>query len=326
MLVLDAPSLAAALPMDKAIAATMHGFRSNFGENAFDSDEIGHDLVDFRAKQEQFRALGLRLVTLATQNPAGEPPLVRALVVAVDRSSNEIVATLDGPSLTAIAAGARSGLATDLLAEATSSVVALLGPRDISLAQLAAITSVRAISHVSIHGSSPSESNATLAAAKAMANAAYEVRIASTPAEAVADADIVCVATTSSTPLFCDDELKPGVHINAFGSRTPTRREVPSETVCKSIVTVDTRPGAMVEAGDLLIPMEEGLIGHDHIHADLADLLHGRVVGRTSPGQTTLFKSVGVSAQDLMIAELALTRARSLHLGHRLDFDDIHHR
>jgi ornithine cyclodeaminase/alanine dehydrogenase-like protein (mu-crystallin family) len=139
--------------------------------------------------------------------------------------------------------------------------------------------------------------------------------VANNPDEALAEADIVCTATTSHTPVFADADLKPGTHISAIGSYTPEMQEVSAETVARALVVVDSRSATLAETGDLLQPMQTGLFGEEHISAELGEIILGRKPGRQSPEQITYFKSVGVAVQDAMAAQLALQNAQTLGLG-----------
>jgi ornithine cyclodeaminase/alanine dehydrogenase-like protein (mu-crystallin family) len=138
------------------------------------------------------------------------------------------------------------------------------------------------------------------------------------PTKAVRDADIICAATTSRESVFRDDDLKPGVHINAVGSYTPAAREVPPETVVRAKVVVDSREAAWEEAGDLIQPCEAGLIGRDHIHAELGEIVLRRKPARTDDREITFFKSVGIAIQDAAASRVAMQNARRLGLGARV--------
>jgi ornithine cyclodeaminase len=123
-----------------------------------------------------------------------------------------------------------------------------------------------------------------------------------------ASADIVCTCTTSSDPVIAGSLLAPGAHVNAVGAYTPQMREVDTEGVHRARVVVETREAAMAEAGDLLIPIAEGAIGPDHILADLAEVVRGAEV-RATEEDVTLFKSVGVAFEDLVVASAAMERS-----------------
>jgi len=144
------------------------------------------------------------------------------------------------------------------------------------------------------------------------------VRVATSSQEAVADADVICTATTSSTPVFDDADLKPGVHINGIGAYTPAMTEVPSATVKRALAVVDSRDAALAEAGDLILPIQQGLITETHIHAELGELVLGRKQGRTGADHSTCFKSVGIAVQNALAASLAVKNAEASGLGQRV--------
>jgi len=141
------------------------------------------------------------------------------------------------------------------------------------------------------------------------------VHVAASPAEAVRRADVVCTATTSTTPVFDDADVRPGTHINAVGAYTPQMREVPTETVLRARVVIDHRTASLAEAGDLLIPIREGRMTEAHIWAELGEIVAGLKPGRLSPDEITLFKSVGVAVQDVAAAAAVLEAARRQNLG-----------
>ena len=139
--------------------------------------------------------------------------------------------------------------------------------------------------------------------------------IADSPAKAVKNADVVCTATTSNSPVFPGSSLQPGTHINAIGSFTPEMQEIDEETVRKAIIFFDSRSAVLEEAGDLIIPMNSGVLNEADLGNELGAILLGLHPGRTDPEQVTLFKSVGVAVQDAAAASLALRRAKELDLG-----------
>jgi ornithine cyclodeaminase len=120
----------------------------------------------------------------------------------------------------------------------------------------------------------------------------------------VASSDVICTCTTSPTPLFDGNLIKPGTHLNVVGAFQPRTREVDDVTVQRSRVVVDTYTAALDEAGDILIPLNKGLITREHIWADLHELLSGKKAVRTNAEEVTLFKSVGIAIEDLATAEL----------------------
>ena len=144
------------------------------------------------------------------------------------------------------------------------------------------------------------------------------VRIARTSDEAVQNADIICTATTSTTPVFADSKLKAGVHISAIGSYTPEMQEIPSATVSRARIVVDSISATLAETGDLVIPIGAGLLRPEDIHTELGEIILGRKPGRQSPAEITFFKSVGVAVQDAMAAQIALENAKIMGLGQNI--------
>jgi ornithine cyclodeaminase/alanine dehydrogenase-like protein (mu-crystallin family) len=126
---------------------------------------------------------------------------------------------------------------------------------------------------------------------------------------------VICTATTSANPVFDDANVQPGTHINAIGAYTPEMQEIPAETVLRARVVIDHHEAALAEAGDLLIPMEAGMMSVDHIHAELGEIIAGEKVGRQTEDEITLFKSVGVAVQDVAAAGAVLEAAREAGLG-----------
>lgn len=258
-------------------------------------------------------ALGLKLVSVFGSNIPRGLPLINSLVMAVDPATGAPAALIEGSSLTAIRTGAASGAATEVLARRDASVVAILGSGVQARRQLEAVCTVRNIREVRVF---------SLAGAEAFASemAGYgpvpdHITIVDSPEAAVREADIICGATTSRTPVFDGRDLKPGAHVNGIGSFTPEMQEIDAETVRRSRVFVDSRVAALAEAGDLIIPLQEGDITTDHILGELGEVISGQVPGRTDDHQVTFFKSVGVAVQDAMAAQIVLRNGLAQGLG-----------
>lgn len=256
------------------------------------------------------RALAIKIVTVFPNNSRLDLPSIFGLVVVLDASTGAPLALMEGSRVTAVRTGATSGLATNFMARRDARSVALFGAGVQARTQLAGVRAVRDINEVRI------VSRRTDAAERLAGELVdVNVRVVRDPSEALRGADIVITATTSSTPLFSGGDLEPGTHINAIGAYAPSMREVDSATVQRARVVVDTREGAAAEAGDLIIPMREGVIAIDHIRAELGELVSGAVAGRTSEEEITLFKSVGHAAQDVALARCILDRATSEDIG-----------
>lgn len=245
--------------------------------------------------------LGVKLISLCEDNPAKGLPLAQAVTILMDADNGTPLAVLDAGYLTAVRTGAAAGVATDVLARRDARVAAIFGAGVQGRTQLEAIAAVRPLRKAFVFDVDAGA--ASVFAKELSARLGLEVEPASSPA-ALREADIVSTATTSATPVFADGDLKPGVHINAIGSYKPHVREIPAEAVLRARVFVDDRRSALEEAGDLIIPIREGLIGEDHVRAEIGEVLAGLKPGRASDDETTLFKSVGNAVLDLAVASL----------------------
>ncbi|HUV80215.1 MAG TPA: hypothetical protein VMW40_05260 [Candidatus Bathyarchaeia archaeon] len=216
--------------------------------------------------------------------------------------------------------GAASGAATDLLARPDSKVAAIFGAGVQARTQLEAVCAVRPIQTVWIYDLIPARVESFITEMAGKGPIPNDLRAATSPQQAVADADVICTATTSFTPVFTDADLKQGVHINGVGSYTPEMQEIPTETVSRALVVVDSRDAALAEAGDLIRPIQQGIISEVHIHAEIGEIVLGRKQGRMHSEQVTFFKTVGVAVQDAAAARIALQNAQALGLGQRVDW------
>ncbi len=257
--------------------------------------------------------LGAKIVSVFPRNLERGLPTIHAVVIVVDGETGAPVALMDGTYLTALRTGAASGAATDLLARPDAQVVAVFGAGTQGRTQLEAVCAVRPIARALVFDADPDR--AARYAAEMRGSIPADVRVAASPAEAVRQADVICTATTSSTPVFDGRDVRPGTHINAIGAYTPQMQEVDAETIRRAKVVIDSRQASLAEAGDLLIPLQQGLITEAHIHAELGEIVLGRRPGRERADEITYFKSVGVAVQDVAAARRVLDRAAELGLG-----------
>jgi ornithine cyclodeaminase len=265
-------------------------------------------------------SLAVKVVSVFPHNPERGLPLIHAAVLVMEAATGRPVALLEGSVLTAIRTGAASGAATDLLARANTSVAALFGAGVQGRTQLEAVCTVRAIRTAWIYDSNPLRAETFAAEMAGQGSIPTDLRIARTPQQAIQEADIICTATTSTSPVFDDADVQSGVHINGVGSYTVEMQEVPAETVQRALVVVDSRSASQAESGDLVKPMRSGLITPEHIHAELGEIVLGHKPGRGSSDQVTFFKSVGIAVQDAAAAQLALRNAEEMGLGQRVQF------
>jgi len=258
------------------------------------------------------KKIGLKVVSIFNDNPGQGLPRIHAMVMVIDAVNGCPLAVMDGEYLTAVRTGAAAGLATDLLARKDAQVAAVFGAGVQGRTQLEAVCAVRQIKHAYIFDTIAAKS--TEYAQEMSKRLSIPVSILE-DSTALQQSDIICTATSSSTPVFSDNDLKRGVHINGIGSYKPTDCEIPAETILRSKVVVDSREACLSEAGDLIIPLQKGLINKEHIYAEIGEIVAGSKKGRESEKEVTVFKSVGNAVQDLAAAALVLNNAQRLNLG-----------
>lgn len=246
--------------------------------------------------------VGIKLVTVNPSNPGRGLPLIHAVYVLFGRGSTEPQAVIDGAALTALRTAAVSALATRYLANPEAERLVIFGAGVQGHSHLQAMRAVRPIWLVTVVSRTPDRAAALVDRARAL-----DMEASVGGPEAVAKADLVCTCTTSPEPLFDGALLKRGAHVNAVGSYQPHTRELDDAAVTRARIVVETREAALAEAGDLLIPLEAGVMGPSAIVADLAEVVRGAAV-RTSPEDLTIFKSVGVAFEDLVVARAAVDR------------------
>lgn len=262
---------------------------------------------------DYFGKIGVKVVNIFPANPKRGLPSIQGIVCLLDGQTGSPLAILDGTFLTALRTGAASGAATDLLANPNANTVAIIGAGIQGRMQLEATCAVRPIKKAWVYDIA--EDVAVKFAKKMGAVLSIEIVVTKSSRDALQYADIVCTATVSSTPVFNDTEIASGVHINAIGSYKPEVQEIPEKTVLRSLLIVDHRESALQEAGDLLIPIKKGHMREIHIHAELGEIIAGKVIGRTSDKDVTLFKSVGIAVQDLAAATRVLEQAEKQGFG-----------
>jgi ornithine cyclodeaminase len=244
-------------------------------------------------------------------------------VLLFESTRGRLLALVDATSVTAIRTAAVSALATRLLAREDAAVLAILGTGGQARTHLEAIRLVRPIRRVRVF-SRDRERVRAFAERESRAHG-IDVLPAASAEDAVRGAHVVCTVTSSCEPVLRGAWLAAGAHVNVVGAATPECREVDTPAVVRARVFVDRRESALAEAGDLLIPMREGAITQAHVIAELGELLAGRVAGRESPDDVTLFKSVGLAIEDVAAAQVVHANAERLGLGSRIDLGGKRH-
>src|SRR6478752_2776814 len=250
-------------------------------------------------------ALGTKLVTVYESNAARGLPSHLATIVLLDPATGALRAIVDGRYITEARTAAASAVSARLLARPDAGVLALIGSGVQARSHLAALAQVRTLRDIRVWSPDP----ARRAAFAASAGAACPVRPVGSAREAVAGADLVALVSAARQPVVRGEWISPGTHICAVGACRPDQREMDTALVRAARLFVDSRAGALAEAGDLLLPIAEGAVTAAHIAGELGELAAGRVTGRTTPDQVTVFKSLGMAVEDAVAAHLAFERA-----------------
>jgi ornithine cyclodeaminase/alanine dehydrogenase-like protein (mu-crystallin family) len=322
LLFLDSKQVRQALPMPAAIDAMRSAF-SAIAEgkvqipmrNALSSSRGVTLVMPGAIDDGETAALAVKVVSVFPDNKLRGIPTIQGLVLVIDRETGQLSGIIDGAALTAIRTAAVCGLATDLLSRQDSRILAVIGSGVQARTQVEAVCCVRDIEQVRICNPNLDSAEAAVGELRGQGRIPTDVSATSDSTEALRGADIVCAATTSPSPVFSDQDVGPGTHLNAIGSFQPSVREIPSETVARSLLIVDERQAALEEAGDILQAIADDSITENHIHCELGDLVLGRAPGRTRDDQITFFKSVGLAVQDVAASRAALAGAQKLRIG-----------
>ncbi len=239
------------------------------------------------------------------------------MVMLFDSIKGVPLAMIEGSSLTAIRTSAASALATQLMAREDSTRLAIIGNGEQAARHVDAMMAVRPIDHINVWGRDPDRARAF--AASIAERTGRTTTAQATPDDAVANADIICTTTSAKEPILTGAALKPGQHINLVGAAIPTSAEVDSEAVKRSRFVVDYRPAAMAAAGELLNAIEAGEVTQTHIAAEIGEIANGAIEGRTSADEITMYKSLGVAAQDLASAQAIWAAAEREGSGLEVD-------
>lgn len=261
-------------------------------------------------------AVGAKLVSVYPENPARGLESHYGAVILFDPDTGRPRALLDGTFITTARTAAVSAVAVDLLARPDAATLAVVGAGVQARAHLWALAGVRGFREARVASRTPAHAQA-LAAAVAP-QLPFPVKALAEIQQAVEGADVIVTTTSAAEPVVRREWIAPGAHIVAVGSSTPAARELDSATVRDALLVVDSRAGALAEAGDILAPLQEGAITANHVHAELGELLAGARPGRTSAAQITLYKSLGLAVQDIAAARLAVVRAEAAGAGTRV--------
>jgi alanine dehydrogenase len=265
------------------------------------------------------RGLGLKAVAVYPGNAERDRPTHLATILLLDPETGALHAVMDGRLVTEMRTAAVSAAATRRLARAPVRVLAVLGSGVQARSHLEALRDVCAPAEVRVW--SRTRAHAERMAADAHERLGMAVRVAGSPEDAVRNADVVCTVTGSHRPVLEGAWLSEGAHINAVGSARPDARELDTTAVARARVFVDSRDAALVEAGDIVGPIQESAITSAHIQAEIGEVFAGRHPGRTGPREVTLFKSLGLAVEDVATARFVYERALERGLGQEISVE-----
>jgi ornithine cyclodeaminase len=298
--------------MGRTMAAVSEG-RANFPPRAVTRAAPGGLLAWMPGSLDDPACFGVKLLSLFPGNPAAGLSSHLGLVVLFEAAHGRPIALLDAAELTAIRTAAVSGLATRLLANPGAGDLAILGAGEQAASHLAAMRTVRPIRRVRVWSRTEASARAFVEAQGPKHGVAIEV--VPNARAAVEGADLVCTVTAAREPVLAGDWIAPGAHLNVVGASRPDAAEIDTAAVVRARYVVDCRASTELEAGEWLRALEAGAVGPDHIAAEVGEVANGTKPGRRSADEITLFRSLGVAAEDLAAAHFVLEAARKRGAG-----------
>ena len=308
------------LPMDDLIAV-MRTALEQFSAHQVEQPlrtvvEVGLQKAAFAVMPAFIRqppALGAKLVTVFASNTGAGLPTHLATILLFDAMTGELVAIMDGRFITEARTAAVSAVSVDLLAGKDARVLAVLGSGVQARSHVEAVGRVRDLA--AIRAWSPNANHLAAFVRETAPRTRAKVSRCASAEEAVRGADIIVTATAAREPVLRSAWVGDGAHICAVGACRPDQRELDTPLVARGRLFVDSRTGAMAEAGDVLLPIAEGAFDATHIAGELGEVASGAVPGRQSAAQVTIFKSLGMAAEDVAAAHLAYQKAAERGLG-----------
>jgi ornithine cyclodeaminase len=258
-------------------------------------------------------ALGTKVVSVFGSNTAVGLPTHLATIVLLDPMTGELLAIMDGRFITEARTAAVSAVSAKHLARSDASRLAIIGSGVQARSHLEAMAIVRDLADVRVW--SRSDDNRTMFAREMRSRVDAPITIAASAEAAVDGADLIVLATSSRDPVVHNDWIEDGAHVCAVGACRPDQREMDTELVRRSRVFVDSRAGALAEAGDIVIPLKAGAFDETQLAGELGEIVTRKISGRTSPADVTIFKSLGMAVEDVAAAHLAYVKAAERGLG-----------
>jgi alanine dehydrogenase len=269
---------------------------------------------------KEMGAIGSKIVTVYKENgPKYGLPTVLGIIVILDEKTGKPEAIMDGGFITAMRTGSVSGIATKYMAKKDSKTAAIIGSGIQAKTQIWATVEAHKFEKYVVFSIDPPEKIDQFCQEMSEIHKIPFVR-AESAESAVRQADVLTLATSAATPIIKHEWLKPGCHINGIGSHAPLMREIDTDTVCNSRIICDQKNACLAEAGDFLIPEKEGKWNKNMVAGDLGAVVIGKLEGRTTDEEITLFKSVGLAIQDISTAFAVYNKAKEMGVGTEFNF------
>ncbi len=322
ILILNADEVQASMPAGDVIAATKEAMAIYAAKKAVvplrsNLDARKGQALFMPGLAEEAEALGVKIVSVYPDNPARNLPAVPATMVLLDTETGMVKALMDGTALTRMRTGALSGAATDLLARKDAKVFLLIGTGGQAMRQLESVLAIRSLATAYVFNRKQEKAEAFVASVKdELASYGTTLVPVSDLDSVTGEADIITAVTTAKQPVFDGQKVKAGCHINGVGTYTPQMIELPPEIVVRADkIFVDTIDGVLNEAGDMIKPINDGLVTREKIANEIGDLLLQKLPARERDDEITLFKTTGSAVYDVVVAEKIFRFAEEKGIG-----------
>ena len=303
-LFINKETVASLLPMSECISLMEQTFRSLASGNCIQPLRPNMSLPDktgllaiMPAYAGDIDVMGIKAISVFPKNKEFGFSSHQGVVLLFETKNGKLLCMADADEITAIRTPAASAVATNLLAKKDAESLSIIGSGLQAERHIEAMLLIRKIKKITLW--SRNETNAKVLAEKISANYKIDINIAKNPEEAVKDMDIICTATSSADPIVKGEWVSKGTHINAVGSSTPVARELDTSIILKSKLYTDCYESLFKEAGDFIIPKNEGAIDDSHVKGEIGELLLGKKEGRTNDNDITVFKSLGLAVEDI---------------------------
>lgn len=270
---------------------------------------------------EDIDSIGIKIVSVFPKNVEKGIPSVPAKMILMDGKTGDVCCIMDGTYLTQLRTGAGSGAATDILAVVDAKKGALIGTGGQAECQLEAMLTVRVLKSVKVFDMNLERAmEFCIRMSQKFVEFGTEISVAKTIQEAIENADIITTVTTSKIPVIDGQYVKKGAHINAVGSYTPVMQEIDEYTMKNADgVFVDSKEAVLSESGDLIIPINKGIIDSSRIDGEIGEVLLGTIKGRKNDKEITIYKTVGIAVMDVVTAYDIYNSALKMNIGTVID-------